>query len=598
MGKTVATAVLSALLLLVTIMPSALFSQDEDAIIPDSAARENTDEFITKIKDAADAQSALLECEDAIAQCKTYEDYEKLSGEINKLISSQKDHAHQDVLNYASANLRVEELAYLTKKNDIDSGRIYMSVSEKYYNEALESLDKAALSTKSKDLEIDIYFLRFFIFKELFQSQKVDGIFNEIADKIASYSGDSSNNLAKLNEISKKFSGKGLADYAMRLKLAYASKMDQKSASAIADDISASADKYFEEGKIKDAVSTYDSYLQLAENYYDKDAMTSKTLDIAEKFFNKGRYKDAMKYYSLYLAKYGTSQMADYCSYRLALSYYNDKDYAKAAGKFEEFLNTYQNSVWFEKGFESLCKLYYETLSTEKSIESLQKLVDTYPRRDTRDYAYLLIGILNYSKADYNKALDAFKKIEKDFPKSAYLYAVDVLSRDMKDINKGAKPSYAFGSKDSYKIWMAHVPINADIGTGEGIALVENKDAKPGEIFVKVNPGSKVTFTINNLEDIDRFTEYIQDKDDESRLPREISNESEKDLVFFQWSGADNGKFTDDEQSLSKTWEAPKEPGEYIITVHIGDLGLVRPPDTGSRKDTARTLTIHATVEQ
>ena len=102
---------------------------------------------------------------------------------------------------------------------------------------------------------------------------------------------------------------------------------------------------------------------------------------------------------------------------------------------------------------------------------------------------------------------------------------------------------------------------------------------------------------MSNLEDVDRFNEYWQDKEDESRLPRKVRDETEKDLIFFTWSGTDSGKFLDDKQTLSRIWQAPQEPGDYVININAGDLALVRPPDTGSRKDTAKTLTIHVAVE-
>jgi len=565
--------------------------------MPAKAEPINTEEIIAKINEAKDAGSALRACESAIQQCKAFEDYENMISEI-KLLASMKDYAFQDVLDYAVGKARVEELSYLTKKNDIESGRIYMSVNEKYYNEALEYLDKAGKVTKSKDLDLGIYFLKFLIFKEIFQPQKVDGVFNEMVNKVGSYSEEDAKNLAKLNEISNKLSDNGMKDDAMKLKLVYASKVDPNSAKKIADEIKTDADKYFEAGSAKEAVSTYDTYLQLAENYYDKDAMSARLMDIAEKYFNKSQYKYAIKYYSLYLFKYGASQVADYASSKLAMSYYHDKDYAKAVSKFEEFLNTYPNSVWFEKGFESLCKLYYENSSAEKAQEFLQKLIDTYPRRETRDYAHLLIGTLYYSKADYNKALEIFKKIQQSFPKSAYLYTTDVLIADINDIKKGGRPSYSFGSKDIYKAWDIYTQISADIGIGEGAEVVDNKDAKPGEIFIKTKAGSKVTFTINGLEDLDRFHEYWQDREDQSRLPREIKTETEKDLIFLIWSGADGGKFLDDKQTLSRIWRAPGEPGNCAITINIGDLGLVRPLDTGSRKDAAKTLSIHVFVEK
>jgi len=558
----------------------------------------NIDELTLKIKEAEDYRTSIEACINAVKQCKTYDDYEKMAEALKDLAVKQRDYKYPASLYYTIAKTRVEELLYLAKKNDIESGRIYMSANEKYYNEALENLDKADQASKYKDLSLDISLLRFSIFKELFQQQKMDAVFNDIVDKISSYSEDKAQNIVKLNETSKKFGDKGMTDYAMRLKFVYASKVDPDSARMLADDIRQCADKYLEEGNPKGALSTYDTYIQLAENYYDEDTMAAKLMDIAEKYFNKKRYKDAIKYYLIYLSKYGNSRVADYASYKLALSYYDDKDNIIAVGKFEEFLKTYQNSVWFEKGFEDLCRLYYEIYNTERAIQYLQKLTEAYPRRDTIDYAYLLMAILYYSKPDYNKSLEILKKIQQDFPKSAYFYVAETLITDINDIKKGAAPSYSFGSKGVLRIWESYMPIGMTITVGDQAQTIENKGVKPEETFIRTKPGSKVTFTISNIQDFDRFNEYWQDKEDQSRLPREIKTGTEKDIIFLTWSCGDSGKFLDDRQSSSRTWQAPDTLGNYTITITAGDIALVHPPDTGTRKDQAKTLTVYVTVEK
>ncbi|MFA5499453.1 MAG: tetratricopeptide repeat protein [Candidatus Omnitrophota bacterium] len=532
----------------------------------------------------------------ALEQCKSYDDYEKLHGELKSMVESKKGNA--DTLYYMMAKTRVEELSYLARKNDIEAGRIYMSVNEKYYNEALEDLDNVSRLTKSKDMLIEADLLKFSIFKELFQQQRLDAVFDEVIGMIASYSPDKAQNLAKLNEVSKKLSDKGMADYAMKLKFVYASKVDPESAKMLAEDIKSNGDKYVDEGNIKEALSTYDTYLKLAENYYEKDVMAGKLMDIAEKYFGKNRFKDAIKYYSIHLQKYGDSKVADYASYKLALSYFNDKDYATAIGKFEDFLKNYQNSVWFEKGFEELCRLYYETSETGKALENLQKLIEAYPRQDSRDYAYLLTAILFYGKADYDKALDVLRKMQQEFPKSSYYYVTETLIMDINEIKKGAAPSYSFGANDLYRIWEPYTSLGVSVTVGEGAQAIDNKDAKPGETFVKTKCGANVAFNISGIEDLDRYNEYWQDKEDQSRLPREIKTGTEKDLVFFTWSCPDNGKFLDEKQLSSRTWQAPELPGDYIININAGDIALVRPPDSGSRKDPLKTLTIHVTAEK
>jgi len=60
----------------------------------------------------------------------------------------------------------------------------------------------------------------------------------------------------------------------------------------------------------------------------------------------------------------------------------------------------------------------------------------------------------------------------------------------------------------------------------------------------------------------------------------------------------DSGKFQDDKQSLSRTWQAPDAPGDYTITITAQDMALVRPPDSGTRKDKMNPLVIHITVEK
>lgn len=578
-----------ALLLPAFLGAGPLFSQEEGV---------NTEALspIGAINNAQDWESAMAESERAISACQSYNDYEKLALEIKKVLLRQKEPKYSDILQYMCAKTRIKELSYLTRKNDIDSGRIYMSVSEKYYNDALACLDKASQATKSKDMDLNIYFLKFLIFKEMFQAEKMDAAFSEIINKIASYSPDTSKNILKLNEVSQLFSEEGFSDYAMKLKLLYASKTGPSSARIIADDMKSSADRYFDTGNARKALVTYDTYLQLAENYYDKDALAPRIMDIAERYFDKKHYEEAVKYFSMYLFKCSDSQVADYCSYKLGMSLYYNKEHQKAIERLEEFLNAYQNSVWFEKAFESLCKLYYENLSIKGAIEALQKTVDKYPRRDSRDYAYLLMGALYYNDADYDKSAQMFKKIQSDFPRSVYIYAAGQLMQDIEDIKKGAAPSYSFGSKDLYKVWEPYMHVNCGISVGSGAETVENKDSTPGEIFIKAAPGAKIAFNMTGLEDVDRFSEYMQDKEDQSRLPRKIRDETEKDLVFFSWSGPEGGKFTDDKQSSSRVWQAPNEPGNYTMTVNIGDLALVRPPDIGTKKDPAKTLIIHINV--
>ena len=103
-----------------------------------------------------------------------------------------------------------------------------MSVNDQYYTEALGYLDKAGLaSLTSKELLLDIYFMKFSIFKEKFQPQKAEAIFSEIVNRLLQYSDDAASRKKELLRISDKFEKGGLSNYAIKLKTAYASKIDK-----------------------------------------------------------------------------------------------------------------------------------------------------------------------------------------------------------------------------------------------------------------------------------------------------------------------------------------------------------------------------------
>ena len=43
-------------------------------------------------------------------------------------------------------------------------------------------------------------------------------------------------------------------------------------------------------------------------------------------------------------------------------------------------------------------------------------------------------------------------------------------------------------------------------------------------------------------------------------------------------------------------WQAPDQPGEYKISIVVDDLGLVRTPDKGIRKDPTKEIAIIVNV--
>jgi tetratricopeptide (TPR) repeat protein len=343
---------------------------------------------------------------------------------------------------------------------------------------------------------------------------------------------------------------------------------------------------------MKDAATLYEHYIIVAPAYYNKEEMASKVMEIGEQYFTAGKYKDAKKYYETYLDKYGDLPPADFGNYKLAMSYYNMKDHIRSITQLEAFLEKYKSSAWFDKAFEMLAKVYYENLPRDKAIESLQSLMDRHYRKGAGDYAQILVAMLYYRAKNYDVAEDKLKKIE---PTSMYAYTANMMLDDIKDI-RGNKTTPMFGSDstETYRVWEPSPAVDVKVTA----ALASNKDqpivmtpAEDGTLTMEVAPGAKIQFKLQGMVDEDRGSEYMMDKEDPSRLPKMIGEETEKDVLSLHWA-SESGKFTDDKEAENKVWQAPNEPGAYKMAVRVDDFGLVRVPNKGIRKDKIQDINL------
>ena len=549
-------------------------------IVPSLALSANTTAGISDIANVSGDRARAI-ADEAISGCAAYDDYEALVSKL-KDMAGQAGVKNRDVLYYAVGKARFEQLKFLSEINDIESGRLYISVADKYYEEALDYLNKGILITASKDLTLDIDFLKILIFKERFQPQKAKESFDHMVSVLLKYSEDKKASLAELQKMSDKFNKAGFADYGVNIKVAFAAKADPNTAREIFNDIKKKADQYFAEGDFKKAVSWYGQYISLAEAHLASEDMASGVMEIGERYFSNNKYTEALYYYELYAQKYPDSSVIDYCRYRIALCHYYERNYKKTIALMEDFLATYQNSIWFDKAFETLCKLYYQYFPKEEAVKELQRLIDKYYRKNVGDFAEILIGLLDYGSKDYNRAVSRLKKIEGS---SMYYYTAQTLIDDIKSVKRGAQPTFSLESGDVYRMWEPYKGINANLAPVKlsQYNLTQTEDGIPK---LEVNSGDRVELTLEGLTDLDKFDEYQQDAEDESRLPKKINEETAKDLLSLQWR-CQGGKFADDKEGGERTWLAPDEPGIYKVSVSVDDLGLVRLPGKGVKKDSA-----------
>ncbi len=580
--------------------PQAAYSQ-EDAAAPATATEEQKqiippckcNGIIQDINTIKDDKALRDLIENAFDESCVYENYEKFVADA-KIASEDPAFNNKDYLNYAMARARLDQLSELSKNNDIEAGRLYMSVNDKYFGEALEYLDKVSSSTKSKSLAIDNNLLKFIVFKEKFQPEKSDATFDVIAAQLAGYSDIKSANKEELENVFQKLKKLGMPKYAIKIKILYASKVDPETAKEVLEEIRMSADRYFAQGDMKESANLYEQYMLSAPAYFDKEDMGAKIMEIGEKYFAAGKYKDAKKYYSLYMEKYPDLKPADYCSYKLALSCYYMKDNIRTIAQLESFLEKYKNSAWFDKAFETLAKVYYENLPRDKAIESIQSLIDRYYRPDTGDYAKVLMAMLYYTAKNYETAGDKLKDIA---PTSSCFYTARMITDDIKEIkNNKSAPTFGTDATETYKVWDPYQGVDVKISPSAGGKELNVITADDGSMQIEVGKGTKVQFALQGMVDEDKFNEYTVDKDDQSRLPKMIKEETEKDLLSLRWS-VDGGNFADDKETSIKEWQAPNDPGTYKMTVKVDDFGLVRVPNKGVKKDTTKDTVLNIIVK-
>jgi len=106
----------------------------------------------------------------------------------------------------------------------------------------------------------------------------------------------------------------------------------------------------------------------------------------------------------------------------------------------------------------------------------------------------------------------------------------------------------------------------------------------------KITAQAGKSFSVDvDVTDIDHYTVYEMDEEDLSRMPKEIDGGTEEDgySLLGTFEGKTSGRLT---------FTAPKEPGEYTLTIKVDDDAIVRLSERGSRDDKAITVEVKVIV--
>lgn len=163
----------------------------------------------------------------------------------------------------------------------------------------------------------------------------------------------------------------------------------------------------------------------------------------ANEYYDKGKFLEASRLYeSLVPVLRGTKNYEE-LYYRLAYSFYYDKDYLNASYQFKNFTEFFSKSDRAEEmqfmhalaTFKDSRKFSLDQTETEKSIAALQSYINIYPgskfTEEARLYLDSAYNKLEYKDAkaamqyfdldDYKAASVAFKTLIFDYPASTNL---------------------------------------------------------------------------------------------------------------------------------------------------------------------------------
>ncbi|MBI5644072.1 MAG: tol-pal system protein YbgF [Deltaproteobacteria bacterium] len=129
-----------------------------------------------------------------------------------------------------------------------------------------------------------------------------------------------------------------------------------------------------------------------------EDASPEELYNKGQDLFLKGSFNESRAVLSRLLKIYPDNALADNALYWIAESYYSEKDFEKALGRFKEVAEKYSNE---NKAPDALLKAgfsYLEMENFEKGRESLERVIKRYPGTEAAAKAKKALAKLPASK--------------------------------------------------------------------------------------------------------------------------------------------------------------------------------------------------------
>ena len=169
-------------------------------------------------------------------------------------------------------------------------------------------------------------------------------------------------------------------------------------------------------GHYKQAITNYEN-IQSDDNIISKNTIYGK----AYSFFNQKDYSKAAYYFSEYIKKYDGDEKITECQLRLADSYYGTKSYAQASIYYERALVNSQQFRNDDRSFFNFAQSLFKDGKITKAVTTLNNLQTNFPASKFSDDSQYLIGWIYFQNGNFDEAIVNYTKLFSNYPQSPLL---------------------------------------------------------------------------------------------------------------------------------------------------------------------------------
>lgn len=133
---------------------------------------------------------------------------------------------------------------------------------------------------------------------------------------------------------------------------------------------------------------------------------------LATSFYNLGKYNEAIEAFKNIIRQYGSdSELVQKAEYEIADCYYQLGDEKEAMSRFKALRSKYPDSGLTPEVIWWLGEYYYRHNDLSLARRYFASLIQDFPKSSLVPNAYYILGSISEAEADYNTAVDNFKKV-------------------------------------------------------------------------------------------------------------------------------------------------------------------------------------------